>query len=103
MEQSLMFKMKIFLPVHICLIFVAIVCAQKCKRYYAPKKFIFSTATSAFQIEGGAREDGRGPAGVDIYYHNVPKTVAENDTADISCDSYHRYKEDVQLMKNLGV
>ncbi len=67
-----------------------------------PKGFIWGCATAAYQIEGGVREGGRGPSIWDIFSHTPGKTY-HGDTGDVADDSYHLYKEDVQLLKNLGV
>lgn len=65
-------------------------------------KFIWGVATSSFQIEGAAHEDGRGPSIWDTFCR-VPGKVANGDTGDIACDHYHRYNEDLDLMKWMGV
>ncbi|CAI9737852.1 beta-glucosidase,Raucaffricine-O-beta-D-glucosidase,Lactase-phlorizin hydrolase-like [Octopus vulgaris] len=67
-----------------------------------PENFKWCTATSAFQIEGGTTEDGRGRSIWDTFCQ-ISGNIIDNSTADISCDSYHRYMEDVSLLKNLGV
>lgn len=67
-----------------------------------PAGFQWGCATAAYQIEGGARDGGRGPSLWDVFAHTPGKTH-EGDTGDIADDSYHRYKEDVRLLKNLGV
>ncbi len=67
-----------------------------------PQGFLWGCATAAYQIEGGAAEDGRGPSIWDVYSHK-PGIVNNNDNGDVADDSYHRYKEDVQLLKHLGV
>jgi beta-glucosidase len=67
-----------------------------------PKDFIFGTATAAYQIEGAANEDGRGPSIWDVFSHTPGKTL-NGDTGDVACDHYHRYKEDIQLMKEIGL
>jgi beta-glucosidase len=66
-----------------------------------PPGFLWGTATASYQAEGAAKEDGRGPSIWDTFSH-TPGKVANNDTGDVSTDHYHRYKEDVQLMKSLG-
>src|ERR1700757_2228383 len=66
-----------------------------------PKDFLWGTATSAYQVEGAVKEDGRGPSIWD-HYARRPGTIADHSNADVANDSYHLYKEDVQLMKALG-
>jgi beta-glucosidase len=67
-----------------------------------PKGFLWGCATAAYQTEGGAREDGRGPSIWDVFSH-MPGKTHDGDTGDVADDFYHRYKEDIQLLKNLGV
>lgn len=67
-----------------------------------PDGFLWGCATAAYQIEGGARDGGRGPSIWDTFSHTPGKTY-HGETGDVADDSYHRYKEDVQLLKNLGV
>jgi beta-glucosidase len=67
-----------------------------------PQGFKWGCATAAYQIEGGANEDGRGPSVWDKFSHTPGKTF-HGDTGDVADDSYHLYKEDVRLLKNLGV
>jgi beta-glucosidase len=67
-----------------------------------PKDFYFGTATASYQIEGAVDEDGKGPSIWDVFSHTPGKTF-NGDTGDIACDHYHRYKEDVQIMKDIGL
>lgn len=67
-----------------------------------PAGFKWGCATASYQIEGGANDDGRGLSIWDTFSHTTGKTY-QGDTGDVADDSYHRYKEDVQLLKNLGV
>ncbi len=69
--------------------------------YKFPDNFLWGCATAAYQIEGGAKEDGRGPSIWDTFSHTRGK-VHNNDTGDVADDSYHRYKEDVAMLKWLG-
>jgi beta-glucosidase len=67
-----------------------------------PAGFAWGAATAAYQIEGGAAEDGRGQSIWDTF-SRVPGKVRGGDTGDIACDAYHRYAEDVDLMGSLGL
>jgi beta-glucosidase len=67
-----------------------------------PKDFLWGTATSAYQIEGAVNEDGRGRSIWDTFAH-TPGKIEDHTTADRANDHYHRYKEDVGLIKSLGV
>ena len=67
-----------------------------------PDQFLWGCATAAYQIEGAVKEDGRGDTNWDVFCR-TPGKVANGDTGDVACDSYHRYAEDTQLLKNLGV
>lgn len=66
-----------------------------------PDGFLWGTATSAYQVEGAVDQDGRGPSIWDRFAH-TPGTISDHSNADTATDHYHRYKEDVQLMKALG-
>lgn len=65
------------------------------------KDFVWGTATAAYQIEGAWNEDGKGESVWDVFCHE-PGKIMEGHTGDVACDHYHRYKEDVKLMKELG-
>jgi len=71
-------------------------------QYTFPRGFIWGTATAAYQIEGGVNEDGRGPSIWDTFAH-TPGKIDDNTTGDTTCDHYHRYPEDIALMKDLGI
>ncbi|KAB8380443.1 hypothetical protein FH972_024752 [Carpinus fangiana] len=71
-----------------------------------PADFIFGTATAAYMIEGATNIDGRGPSTWDTFIKNHPEKIPDSPdakNADVACDFYHRYKEDVQLLKKIGV
>lgn len=61
------------------------------------------TATASYQIEGATNEDGRGISIWDTFSKTPGRVVNGGDNGDIACDSYHRYEEDVELMKELGI
>jgi beta-glucosidase len=67
-----------------------------------PEGFVWGSATAAYQIEGAATIDGKGPSVWDTFSH-APGNVRGGDTGDIACDFYHRYREDVALMALLGL
>lgn len=67
-----------------------------------PDNFLWGTATASYQVEGAASEDGRGVSIWDTF-SRTPGKVLHGHTGDIACDQYHRYREDVELMKSLGV
>ncbi len=67
-----------------------------------PPSFLWGTATASYQVEGAVAEDGRLPSIWDTFSH-APGNVVSNANGDVADDHYHRYKEDVQLMKALGV
>ncbi|MCH1624310.1 GH1 family beta-glucosidase [Fredinandcohnia quinoae] len=66
------------------------------------KDMKWGAATAAYQIEGAAFEDGRGLSIWDTF-SKTPGKVINGDNGDVACDSYHRYEEDIQLMKELGI
>ncbi len=67
-----------------------------------PKDFLFGVATSAPQVEGAALEDGKGPSIWDIMA-GKPNKIYDGTNPSVACDQYHLYKEDVHLMKQLGI
>jgi len=67
-----------------------------------PENFIWGVATASYQIEGAVNEDGRGESIWDRF-SATPGKVLNGDTGQVACDHYHRYREDVQLMKELGL
>jgi beta-glucosidase len=66
-----------------------------------PKDFVWGTATSAYQIEGAVNEDGRGRSIWDTFAH-TPGKIEDKTTGDFANDHYHRYKEDIGLIRGLG-
>ncbi len=66
------------------------------------KDFAWGVATSAYQIEGAYNEDGKGLNVWDVFSHE-PGNITTGDTGDVACDHYHRFREDVALMRSLGI
>ena len=67
-----------------------------------PAGFKWGAATAAYQIEGATNADGRGPSVWDTF-SRTPGKVRGGDTGDVACDSYHRYPEDADLLRSLGL
>ena len=67
-----------------------------------PENFLWGVATASYQIEGAATEDGRGESIWDRFCA-TPGNVLNGDSGLVACDHYHRYREDVALMRELGV
>ena len=67
-----------------------------------PDDFLWGTATASYQIEGAAQLDGRGVSIWDTF-SKTPGKVVGSDNGDVACDHYHRYPEDIEIMKDLGV
>lgn len=70
--------------------------------YQFPKDFLWGAATASYQVEGAWKEDGKGESIWDRFSHTVGK-VKGGDTGDVACDSYHRYKEDVEIARKLNL
>jgi beta-glucosidase len=69
---------------------------------WVPQGFTWGVATSAYQVEGAVAEDGRGPSIWDTFTHTAGR-IAGGATGDVACDHYHRWREDIAIMRSLGV
>lgn len=67
-----------------------------------PKDFIWGTATAAYQVEGAWNEDGKGESIWDRFCH-IPGHIERDENGDIACDQYHRFPDDIQLMKEINI
>ncbi|HEV2615979.1 MAG TPA: family 1 glycosylhydrolase, partial [Candidatus Acidoferrales bacterium] len=67
-----------------------------------PKNFLWGASTSAYQIEGAAREDGKGLSVWDEFVQQ-PGKIRDGQTGDVACDFYHRYAEDIAHMRGMGL
>ena len=67
-----------------------------------PSNFLWGAATCAYQIEGAWDEDGRGESIWDRFSH-TPGNIIDGSNGDVACDHYHRWPEDIALMKSLGL
>lgn len=68
-----------------------------------PDSFKFGAATAAYQIEGAWNVSGKGASIWDTLTHTHPELIVGNGNGDVGDDSYHFYKDDVRLIKELGV
>src|ERR1041384_7304402 len=67
-----------------------------------PAGFVWGAATASYQIEGAWNEDGKGESVWDRFAH-TSSGVERRETGDIACDHYHRYAEDIEIMRTLGI
>jgi beta-glucosidase len=72
------------------------------QRYTFPEGFLWGSATSAYQVEGSPLADGAGPSIWQRFAH-TPGRTHDGDTGDVACDHYHRFRDDIALMRTLGL
>ena len=72
------------------------------KLFQFPKDFVWGAATASYQIEGAWNEDGKGESIWDRFSH-TPGKIDNADTGDVACDHYHRWADDIKLLKELGL
>ncbi|XP_050512617.1 myrosinase 1-like [Diabrotica virgifera virgifera] len=87
----------------LCVLVISATCGEELNNKTFPGYFIFGTATASYQVEGAWNEDGKGQNIWDNFTHEDPSRIFGNANGDVACDSYHKYKEDVALLKDLGV
>lgn len=71
------------------------------QKFQFPDNFVWGVAAGSYQVEGGWNEGGKGESIWDRFVH-IPGNIKDGTTADVTCDFYHRYEEDIALMKKLG-
>ena len=67
-----------------------------------PKEFVWGAASSAYQIEGHSTKKGGGVCIWDTFCQ-TPGNIYKDDNGDVACDAYHRFAEDIRLLKNRGL
>ncbi|CAI9096483.1 OLC1v1032644C1 [Oldenlandia corymbosa var. corymbosa] len=97
-----MLRKDIVLFVLLLVVFEVQTCLGVINRSSFPQGFVFGTASSAYQYEGAVNTDGRGPTIWDKFAHSFGK-VLDFSNADVAVDQYHRYNEDIKLMKDMGM
>ena len=65
------------------------------------KNFVWGGASASYQVEGAAYEDGKGPSIWDAFCKE-PGRILDGQSGDVACDHYHRYQEDVDIMRDIG-
>ncbi|WRX29490.1 Glycoside hydrolase family 1 - like 10 [Theobroma cacao] len=76
--------------------------SQDVKRSQFPDNFLFGTAISSYQVEGGYLDDGKGLSNWDVFSH-VPGNIKNNENGDVADDDYHLFLEDIEIARSLGV
>ena len=76
--------------------------SQPSDQYAFPKGFLWGAATAAHQIEGSPLADGAGPS-IWTRFAHTPGMMLNGDTGDVACDHYNRWRDDVKLMRELGL
>lgn len=108
-SQSSCLLHKPFLIVQVLMFFPCLIFAQLVLNFSSdssspfPPRFLFGTATSAYQHEGGFLSDGKGLNNWDVFSHQGGGGIVDGSNGDVSVDQYHRYEEHIDLMANLGV
>lgn len=82
---------------------VVLVHGNEVNQYTIPENFTIGVATSAFQIEGGRIEDGRGLSVWDTFIQDIPERIVNSSTADIASDSYHKFDKDLKALIDMKV
>nr|XP_043627485.1 beta-glucosidase 18-like [Erigeron canadensis] len=86
----------------LCCCFCLLAFGQDIKRSDFPKDFLFGVSTSAYQIEGAYREDGKSLNNWDVF-SRTPGSIRNGDDGYIANDHYHRYLKDIEIIQSLGV
>ncbi|PRQ54451.1 putative beta-primeverosidase [Rosa chinensis] len=100
----------VFLSVLLALAAAASVSVGNSHAYYIPfnrssfpSGFLFGAGSAAYQSEGAAFLHGRGPSIWDTFVRKNPEKISDHSTGDVANDFYHHYKEDIKLMKKIGL
>ncbi|XP_046610449.1 myrosinase 1-like isoform X1 [Neodiprion virginianus] len=98
---NLVMRSILFIGVNI--IVISRTSAEEMENLILPENLKIGAGSSAYQVEGAWNVSGKGVSNWDWWTHHCPECILDHQNGDIACDSYHKYKEDVALMKNIGI
>ncbi|GAB2287959.1 hypothetical protein Dimus_022309 [Dionaea muscipula] len=102
-SRELLFLLLITVTAILLMMISSSLASSSFSRQSFPKGFIFGAGSAAYQYEGGAGEDGKGTSIWDTFTEDYPEKIADHSNGKVADDFYHRYRDDIQLMKEMGL